>query len=251
MRKIKKTIYTLLTNGFGEELAKMTFPLIKMYANKIEADFYLINERKFPDKYPTYEKFQIWDLCKERQDDWSFFIDYDTMIHPDFFDPTACLNKDTTCSGFVSDFTPLRFRPDEYFLRDGRFFGKGTWFIVFSDWCRDIFHPLNGEDISYEDAIKNMFPVMGELIKIKKTAESLIDDYLVSRNIARFGLKHVLLADIAKVHNFQPGHAVQVNLPNGQVVNQVDPFIAHDYNLSYDQKLVWAEQILKRWGITI
>ena len=72
MNKIKKTIYTLALKGYAPELTSVTFPLMRKYAEKIEADFVVIEDRKFPDYYVTYEKFQIYEMAKERGDDWSF-----------------------------------------------------------------------------------------------------------------------------------------------------------------------------------
>jgi hypothetical protein len=246
MEKIKKTIYTLALKGYAPDLTAVTFQLMKKYAQKIEAEFYVIEDRKFPDKYVTYEKFQIWDLMKERGDDWSFFFDADTMIHPDMFDPTVLLHKDQTCAGYSHDFTPLRFRPDYVALRDGRFIGKGSWFILCSDWTRDIWHPIDESDITYEQCVENMFPTNDETVKIKKTKESLIDDYVVSRNIAKYGLKHTVLSEICKERNINIG--VEVMLNNQK---QVSPFLQHDYNRPLDQKLIWTETVLKMWGVTL
>ena len=243
MEKVKKTIYTLALNNWAPELTAVTFKLMRRYAEKIEADFVVIEDRKFPDMYPTYEKFQIYDLSQDRGDDWSFFFDADTMIHPDFFDPTALINKDMTCAGYTHDFTPLRFRPDEMFMRDGRYLGKGSWFILCSDWTRDIWHPM--DDMPYSQAIDNMFPTNDETVKIKKTKESLIDDYIVSRNISRFGLKHTTISEIAQKLNINIGPQV---VQNGQPT--VSPYLQHDYNRTVEGKVVWTDQVLQLWGVT-
>ena len=52
---MKKTIYTLALRGYAPDLVAVTFQLMKAYAKKIEADFVVIEDRKYPDKYPTYE----------------------------------------------------------------------------------------------------------------------------------------------------------------------------------------------------
>jgi hypothetical protein len=196
---MNKTVYTLAVNNYEPEITKCTFPLMERYAKKIGADFYVIKERKFPDYPIPFEKFQIYDLSKERGDDWSIFFDADTLIHPDFFDVTVTVNKDTTVSGITSDFTPIRFKPDEYFRRDGRYIGKGNWFMVASDWCRDIWHLL---DIPKEEAIANITVTLEES-KVGMKPEHLLDDYLVSRNIARFGLKHVLVSQVQQMVGLQ------------------------------------------------
>ncbi len=243
---MKKTIYTLALRGYAPDLVAVTFQLMKAYAKKIEADFVVIEDRKYPDKYPTYEKFQIWDLMKERDDEWSFFFDADTMIHPDFPDVTAMLQMDTTCAGYSSDFTPMRFRPDAPFLRDGRYIGKGTWFIICSNLTRDAWQPIELSDITYEKAVENIFPTNDEIIKIKKTPESLIDDYVVSRNIARFGLKHTVLSELCPKFNCPIG--IETINGNQKVIS---PYLQHDYNRPLEQKLVWTEQVLRTWGVTL
>lgn len=249
MEKQKKTIYTLALRGYAPDLLNLTFPLMKKYAAKIEAEFVVIEDLKFPDLYPTYEKFQIWDLMKERGDDWSIFFDADTLIHPDFFDVTTLINKDTTCSGYASDFTPLRFRPDHYFMRDGRYLGKGTWFIICSDWTRDIWHPL--EDISYQEAVENIFPINDEVVTIKKTKESLIDDYVVSRNIARYSLKHTVITEICERYKIAVGVPANLPGPGGQVQQVISPYLQHDYRRPLAEKMIWAEKVLQGWAVTI
>jgi hypothetical protein len=198
---MKKTIYTLSVNNYEPEITSMTFPFMQRYAKKIGADFVVIKDRKFPDYPIPFEKFQIYDLSKERGDDWSIFFDADTLIHPDFWDITTSVHKDTTISGMTSDFTPIRFRPDAIFQRDGRWIGKGNWFMVASDWCRDVWAPL---DITKEEAISNITVTMEEA-KTGMKSDHLLDDYAVSRNIARFGLKHVLLSQIQNSMGLQGG----------------------------------------------
>jgi hypothetical protein len=183
---------------------------MKRYADKIGADFFVIKDRKFPNLPPVFEKFQIYELSKQHGNDWNIFFDADTLILPDFYDFTVLVNKDTTVSGYTSDFTPQRFKPDEYFLRDGRFIGKGNWFMAASDWCRDVWHPL--EDISFEEAFKRIDSIQDEK-NHGVESNHLIDDYLVSRNIARFGLKHKLISEIANERGIGGTHVVHWYIP--------------------------------------
>jgi hypothetical protein len=139
------------------------------------------------------------------------------------------LEKNTTCSAYMSDFTPQRFKPDEYFLRDGRFLGKGNWFMIFSDWTRDVYHPL--DDISFEEAESRITPIIDESSTVV-TAGHLIDDYLTSRNIARFGLKHTLISE----------QKTKFNTP--------DPakYLWHNYTVSNDRKVVEMHQAIINWA---
>lgn len=225
MPKVKKTLYTLCVDNYAPEITSITFPYMEAYAKKIEADFFIITDRKFPDAPPVYEKFQIYELGKKHQNDWNIFFDADALIHPDFFDVTACINKDMTISN-GTDFVPHRFRPNEYFQRDGRMIGKGNWLGIASDWCLDYWHPL---DIPYDEAIKDIFPLVDEL-EFGITPCHLIDDYTVSRNIARYGLKHSLIRDI-------------------QAVGKMENMLEHQYLMPTEQKVVRLNKTLKEWKL--
>jgi len=227
MPKEKKTVYTLCVDNYAPEITEITFPFMKRYAEKIEADFHVIDTRKFPDMPNVYEKFQIYDLSVEHKNDWNIFFDADALIHPDFFDVTACINKDMTISN-GTDFVPHRFRPNEYFKRDGRYIGKGNWMAIFSDWCRDYYKPL---DIPKEEAIADIFPTVAET-NFGISPCHLIDDYTVSRNIARYGLKHMIVPDFDAT-----------GLTKG--------LLAHQYLMPIEQKVVYLEKTLKEWKVSL
>ena len=227
---MKKTLYTLAVDGYEPEITEITFPLLKHYADKIGADFYVIEDRKFEGLPPVYEKFQIWDLSREHGNDWNIFFDADALIHPDFFDVTSVIGKDMTVS-YGTDFVPVRFTPDKYFLRDRRWIGKGNWCLIASDWCTDIWHPL--DDITFEEAVLNIHPTTLEIASGVIRPEHLIDDYLVSRNIARYGLKHVLIPEL------------MASFPNAAV-----PFF-HQYLVPAEKKVVILRQKLKEWGVSL
>jgi hypothetical protein len=225
---MKKTLYTLAVDGFEPDITALTFPLLKGYADKIGADFHVITERKHPDKPPVFEKFQIWDLSREHANDWNLFFDADALIHPDMFDVTSVVGKDMTLS-YGTDFTPMRFAPDRYFLRDRRWIGKGNWCLIASDWCVDIWHPL--DDITFEKAVSNIHPTVEESKSGVIRPEHLIDDYIVSRNIARFGLKHVLIPDLCQ----------SFGVPCG--------FFYHEYRVSGEKKVLLLKAKLREWGV--
>jgi len=189
---MKKTLYTVSVNDYAPQLTRLTFPLMRKYAQKIDAEFLIIDQRKFPAFPCPYEKFQIKELAKKRADEWSIFFDADALIHPDFWDITEIVTKDTTVSN-GTDFVPIRFKPDEYFKRDGRFIGKGNWCMIGSDWCRDLWSPLEG--LQPDEAAARIFPTVAEGGTVVDP-HHLIDDFTVSRNIARYGLKHRLIPQL-------------------------------------------------------
>jgi hypothetical protein len=215
---VKKAVWTLnLGNNYAPEVTEITYPLMKHYAHKIGAEFNVITERQFPEWPITLEKLQIYKLGRSYE--WNIFADSDALIHPEMFDPTNHLKKDTVAHN-GSDMAGNRWRYDQYFLRDGRHIGSCNWFAIASEWCLDLWHPP--DDQTPEEALANIFPTVEELAPItfakdqqgnrildsqKKfimrekeviTPEHLIDDYLLSRNIARFGLKFMTVMDIQK-----------------------------------------------------
>jgi hypothetical protein len=194
---MRKTLWTLNIGNYAPELCELTYPLLLGYARKIGADFQIINERRFPEMPVTYEKLQIFYLG--RGNDWNVYVDSDAMVFPDMFDVTERIPKDTVVH-YGRDFADNRFRADAYFRRDGRNIGACNWFAAASDWCIDLWHPL-------EDMHTNMIAVPQALEAIKPIVierqagidrEHLIDDYVLSRNIARYGLKYRCVLDMIK-----------------------------------------------------
>lgn len=217
-KPIRKTIYTLCVNDYAPRIRELTFPLMRDYARKIGADFHVITERKFPEWPVTYEKLQIYELARgarshpvnisTRTDgeiwtrvqdpsltppEWNIFIDADTLINPEMFDVTEHLSKDTVAHN-GKDFAGIRWKYDQYFRRDGRHWGSCNWFTIASDWCLDIWRPL--DDLTPEEAIARINITTEEYNSGCCKPEHLIDDYTLSRNIARFGLKATTIRDI-------------------------------------------------------
>ena len=221
MKEIKKTIYTLNIGNYAPEICSLTFPLIQGYADKIGAAFSVITEQKFPTWPVTYEKLQIHELAKADNNDWSIFVDADTVINPDFFDITAHMSKDVVAHN-KKDMAGIRWKYDEYFHRDGRHIGSGNWFAVASDWCRDLWRPL---DITLDEALDNIH-VTGAEREGGVHPSHLIDDYTLSRNIARYGLKFTTVADICGSLGFR-----------AESGRSVSPFLVHLYNISEEEKL--------------
>lgn len=180
---MKKTVWTLDIN-FSPEITALTFPLFEKYAAKIGADFKVIIARKFLDLPVACEKLQLHELGARR--DWNIFFDADTLVHPDMFDVTEYLDKGTVMH-YSTDIAGTRFKLDDYFRRDGRALGSANWFTVASNWCLDLWHPL--DDMSHAVAVSQITPGVREALNGGFTAEHLFDDYILSRNIARYGLK--------------------------------------------------------------
>jgi hypothetical protein len=226
MKKIKKTVFTLNVDDYAPEICELTYPYLKAYAEKIGADFFVITERKFPEMPPVYEKMQIWRLGHAMGNDWNIYIDSDALVHPETVDFTSLIGKDTVMhNGF--DMASIRWKYDQYFLRDGRNIGSCNWLAIASDWCMDLWQPL---DLPLEEALKNIYPTPNELAN-GITREHLIDDYTLSRNIARFGLKFKSI--------------LQLNEEVGPVGAN---FFWHQYTIPVPEKIVEMKKIIKSWS---
>lgn len=199
---MRKTLWTLNIGNYAPELCDLTYPLLLAYARKMGADFQIINARLFPEMPVTYEKLQIFYLG--RGNDWNVYVDSDAMVFPDMFDVTERIPKDTVAH-YGRDFADNRFRADAYFRRDGRNIGACNWFAAASDWCMDLWHPLRSID-NFDGTLGNA-PLQNVLSQIRPIvierqadidASHLIDDYVLSRNIARYGLKYKCVLDMIR-----------------------------------------------------
>jgi hypothetical protein len=225
---MKKTIFTLNVDNYAPEITKLTFPYLKKYAQKIEADLYVIKDRKFPKFPPVYEKLQIYELAQKMKNDWNIYIDADAFVHPDTPDITTLVGKDTIVHN-GQDFAPIRFRPDKYFLRSGLHFGSCNWLAMASDWCIDLWKPL--DDLSLKEAVGNIFPIQDEL-NTGITPEHLIDDYTLSRNVAKYGLKATNLIELFKEYG------------------DYNDFFWHQYQITIPEKVEYLKNVIRRTKLT-
>jgi hypothetical protein len=234
----RKTLWTLNIDSYAPEICELTYPLLLAYARKIGADFRIINERRFPEWPVTYEKLQIFELGQSS--DWNIFVDSDAVLFPDLFDVTERIPKDTVVHQ-GQDHAGNRWRYDDFFRRDGRDIGSCNWFTVASNWCLDLWHPL--EDLSLREAVDRINPILIER-NAGVTPEHLIDDYTLSRNIARYGLKFKTVGTIQKENN-DPGQYFwhTHRLPVAEKAKQIRE------GLSGLKMIPWTENIPKEGWI--
>lgn len=226
---MSKTVYVLNVGNYQPEITALTYPGIKRWAKKIGADFYIIDKRKFPDWDMDYEKLQIYELAKKRGDEWAIYIDSDALIHPDTPDFTELVPKDTVVHHGV-DFAPFRWKYDKYFSRDGRHISSCNWFAMASDWCLDLWRPL--DDLTPAQAVKNISVIQQEKAFGIPPAH-LVSDYALSRNIARFGLRFNTLVQLKADFKLQN-----------------TDFFHHLYMVDEQDKLELIKQMINTWGIS-
>ena len=229
----KKMIFTLNIDNHMPEVTELTFPLIKKWADKINADWTIIDNREFPEWPITYEKMQIFkranELIKTHQYEWFIYIDSDALLHPDLPDITCFIPKDTVAH-HSKDTAPIRWVYDQYFKRDGRHIGSGNWFTIASDWCIDLWHPI--EDMTPEEVCKRIYPTLHEVNSKVIEPHHLIDDYTLSRNIARYGLKFTTVSETLRNYGVP------------------EPHYYHHYLVPPEAKAIDMRKILKAWGIS-
>ena len=228
-KKVKKTIFTLNVNGYSPEMTTLTYPLIQAYARKIGADFYVITERKFPEWPITYEKLQIYELAQQMENDWNIYIDSDALVHPDTPDLTLLLPRDTVAH-YGSDFAPTRWKTDRFFHRDGRHISSGNWLAIASDLCIELWKPV--DDMTPAEAVANIQPSVIEQIGGIITASHLIDDYILSRNISKYGLKYANIRDVL-AKNYKEGGG----------------FFWHHYLFPIDKKIEEMHGVMDKWQV--
>ena len=207
-----KNLFTLYVKDYFPEMAKITLPNIERYAKKIGANFHLITERKFPEWPVTYEKLQIHELGKDA--DWNIHVDADMLIHPDFWDVTKA--SDPRCVSFLHAYDAKEwFKPDEYFLRDGRERGVTSNFVVVHRMCHDFWTPF---DVPFEVAKHGTKRLHG------------IDDYCFSRNLAKYGLKDCGILPNPRYH-WQIVHLCTGGNPQKEIILEHAQKVLKDWNL--------------------
>jgi hypothetical protein len=168
-----KIVHVVYINDYFPELWKYTFPSIEYYARKIGAELNVITERKFPDWHIHYEKAQVWEAGKNA--DANILFDSDILIHPEFPDFTDIVPEHHV--GFNDNyFASDKFLPNDYFIRDGRNVGIASNVVVSYKSTHDFWKPLN------------ITPEQGNKITIVRPGD--IDEYLLSHNLAKYGLKY-------------------------------------------------------------
>jgi hypothetical protein len=250
-KKIKKTIFTLNIGNYAPEIRELSYPLLKKFAHKIDADFYEITERKYPDFPPVYEKFQLYDLAQQMENDWNWYIDADTLVHPDMPDLTTLFNKDTVYHHGI-DHAAVRYREDRFFLRYGRHISPGNWFTVASDWCIEVWKPL--DDMTLEEAVQFIQPTIGEIKSDVIQPSHLIDDWLCARNVAKYGLKCVIIRETTFTdRNIKPTEGpIWVSAgapPNGGPGTVMGGYLAHWYTDPIPVKVQNMKRQLSLWGV--
>lgn len=168
--------------GYQPEMCKITLPNLEQYARRIGADFNVITKQKFPDYPPNYERLQIFEYGKDYR--WNINIDADTILHPEFEDPTERLDPRSVAALYSIELA-YYFTPHRYFLRDGRARGIADNFAISSWLTHELWEPLN---IPFEQARK-----------LCLRDERQVSEYCLSLNMCKYGFRlDGVTADLSK-----------------------------------------------------
>jgi hypothetical protein len=170
---VKKIVHCVYIGDYFPDLWQYTLPTIKLYANRINADLNIITERKFPEWHINYEKMQVWEDGKGA--DLNLLVDADVLIHPYFPDIEQIIPLHHVA--FQESYNASRkFKLNECFERDGRDVGVVSNVVVSGKSTHCLWEPLN------------ISPDEGKKITIVREGD--IDEYNLSRNVAKYGLKY-------------------------------------------------------------
>jgi hypothetical protein len=235
---MKKLIAVLCTDDWQPEIRALTFPLFKYHAKKINADFHVINTRKFPSNYPLcYERFQLYEISKNY--DWTIQLDADLLLHPDTPDFTRHVPKDHILIS-VPGLASCSYHMDEYFLRDNRDIGVGGFITINSDWTRDLWKPPS--DLTPQEAMQRCTPKMFEWRDRQFYHDHIVLDYILSRNVAKYGLKYMTLQDMFDKFVENKRASVQ----------HIEDYVMHNGSLKYHEKIIHIKNYLnKHWKIDL
>jgi hypothetical protein len=174
MSSEKRTIHVVVIDNYFPELCELTLPTIEYWAKKIGARVNLITKRRWPDWPILYEKMQVF--YEGLISDWNILLDADILVDPSTIDPLNTFIHPVQVAAKDAYHANTQLHIDDpYFFRDGRNIGLSTCAIFASRLNHDIWTPL---DMTPQEACSK--------IKIKRM---IVDEYCISRNFARFGLK--------------------------------------------------------------
>lgn len=172
---MKKAVHVVNIDNFFPELWDLTYPTIKAYADRIHADLNIISKRKYEGVHINFEKMQVYEDGKSY--DANFLVDADVLIHNKFPDFTTIVPNHHI--GFNHNYhasTKFDVSNNIYFQRDGRDVGIASNAVISYKSTHDIFE-LNSIETN-------------DIPKICKVREGDIDEYNLSLNLAKYGLKY-------------------------------------------------------------
>jgi len=207
---MKKELFTVRVDDYFPELCEITIPTLKMYAESIDAKFTVIEQRKYPEFSPTYEKMQIYELGAVN--DYNILVDCDIAIKDGMYDVTE-LVEGRQYGSWVEYYVGLNVCNDDILdVSTDRV--PVTNFMVSTKESHSIWKPLT---ISKEEA----------LIRMKRPF--VIDEYCVGRNVKKFKMTHkAIIMPGADDNLFKHANITTDNKDISTVLSELKNFISDE-----------------------
>jgi hypothetical protein len=164
-------LFTVCVDNYHPEIACRTIPAMRAYAEKINSDFQMITERKFPEWPPTYEKVQVYELGKGYE--CNILLDCDLLLSERMYDVRGVVPIGYVGAWLQYD-PSITVKEDEYMKLDGSDSILSTNFIVTRREQHKLWEPMNIPVLAAKDRMKRWF---------------VVDEYCVGRNLKKFGYK--------------------------------------------------------------
>jgi hypothetical protein len=164
-------IHTVVLNDYQPEMCKLTIPNLKAYADRIGADFNIIDKAIFDGYPPIFEEFQVYELGKDYK--YNMVLNADIILHKDVPDFTK--NFDLNFVGYLGTIdVAYCFKPNYYFKRSRIKRGLSDAMVVSTYVTHDVWTPPK---YTYNEIREECL-----------LYEVQIGEFWLSVNLARFGL---------------------------------------------------------------
>ena len=214
IRQLKRKLHVVYINDFFPELWKLTLPSIEAYADKHGYELNIISKRKFPEWHINYEKMQVYEDGMDC--DVNLLVDADILIHPQYPDLLG-LCPPNWISVMDAYYASEKLLLNKDFLRDGRDMGIASNFVFSGALTHDLYKPLE------------ITPEEGREITLFREGD--IDEYCLSKNMARYGIKYCGV----------------VAHTNPKITEKLKQLIVHTGTGNREYALHLAQQTVEKW----
>jgi hypothetical protein len=187
------SLVVTLDIDYPKEITNITFPLMEKYAKNINANFKIIQERKYPNLPITLEKFQLYDLSADYE--WIIFLDADVLINPNTVNFTKIIDKNVVVVSEHIDVSKLKtpqFQTKNVMGNYSISSHSPFYFLAFHNSQKAVVSPWE-DPLQYKNYIN----------KNKKSnfkQEWYLDDFLLAINIVKYNV-HTLPLKNNFLHN--------------------------------------------------
>jgi hypothetical protein len=168
-------VHVMNIGNYFPKLTELTLPTIERFAENINADLNVFTTRMVGGPILS-EKLQVY--YHGMRYDYNILLDLDMLIHPDCYNPFINNIPKTHCAFKDNYHADTQLESDIYFERDGRNIGISGCAIFTTNYTHDLWK--FDRDWDPDEIIQN--------IKIERP---IVDEYILSHNLAKYGLKYI------------------------------------------------------------